>query len=150
MKLNQLTTLLAVLATLLFATACEEEAAADTPAAQTGPSADETTEGEPAAEEAQPAQEAQAEQPAQADEAAGGGGGGACDRAQTCCEAYVADMIEMAGGSAPGVSVETTCGSIAATRSAPGGDGDCEQMITGWRTALETSQRTVPASCAAQ
>ena len=130
----------AVVAMSLSLAACEEEAAeAETPAADNPPETAETTEA--VAEE--PAEEPEAEA---ADE--GAGGGSACERAQSCCEAYVA---EMTGGDTPtpGISVEQTCGNIEQLAASPAGASSCEQMISGWRTGLETAQRTVPSACAA-
>lgn len=141
MKINHLTTLFAILATMLFAVACGEEAAEETteePTAAAEPLAEEAT------EEAEDPAPVEAEEPA-AEEAAAGGS--ACDRAQDCCEAYVGEMTAMG---TPGVSVEQTCGTIAQLSAAPTGAASCEQMIGSWRTALETAQRTVPSSCAAQ
>lgn len=145
MKINHLTTLFAILATMLFAVACGEEAATETtePTAATEPAADEATEEVAEAEPA--AAEAEAEPAGEAEPAAAGGG--SCDRAQRCCEAYVNEMSAM--GTA-GISVEQTCASIAALRASPTGAASCDQMIAGWRTGLETAQRTVPADCAAE
>lgn len=140
MKINHLTTLLAILATMLFAVGCGEQATEETteePTAAAEPLAEETT-----GEVEEPPVEA--EEPVAEEVAAGGS---ACDRAQDCCEAYVGEMTAM--GTA-GISVEQTCGTIAQLSAAPTGAASCEQMISSWRTALETAQRTVPNSCAAQ
>lgn len=147
MKTNHLS-ILAVLATLLFAVACGESETdtASTPSAQTGP------EGESTAEQpAEPTAEQPAEQPVE--QAAGGGeaaaqgdgeGGGVCQRAVTCCEAYVGAL----GANTPGLSAETTCAGVRQLGAAPGSDQACTSAIAGWRTSLQAAQQTVPASCA--
>src|SRR5690606_31137135 len=76
MKINHLTTLFAILATMLFAVACGEETTTEEPTAATEPAADEATEAaDPAADEAEPAAE---EPAAAADEPAAAAGGSVC------------------------------------------------------------------------
>lgn len=140
MKINQLTTLFAILATMLFAVACGEEASTEEPTAATEPAAEEGTEAaEPAA--AEPA----AAEPAAAEPAAAGGS--VCDRAQRCCEAYVTEMnAAMPTGN---LSAATSCAGVAAARATPGAGADaaCQATIDGFRTGLTGMQRTVPADC---
>jgi hypothetical protein len=134
MTLKHLTTLLAILATMLFV-ACGGEEAAET--------TETTTETEPAAEAEtdEPAAEPAAAEPA-------AGGGGVCDRAQRCCEGYVSEMTAMG---TPGISAEQACAGIAGARAAgAAGEASCTTMINGWRQGLEAAQRTVPSDCAAQ
>ncbi len=139
MKPNQLISLIAIVATMLFATACGEETTEETPTTETAPEAEEQT--APTPEPAQPAQPAQP---------AAGGGGSVCERAQTCCEAYVQEMNAM--NPAGGMTAEQTCAGIAAARQmgGPTADTTCQSTIDGFRTGLTAAQRTVPASCAAQ
>ena len=145
MKINQLTTLFAILATMLFAVACGEEAATtEEPTAATEPAAEEGTEAaEPAA--AEPAAEPAAAEPAAAEPAAAGGS--VCDRAQRCCEAYVTEMnAAMPTGN---LTAATSCAGVAAARATPGAGADaaCQATIDGFRTGLTGMQRTVPADC---
>jgi hypothetical protein len=98
---------------------------------------------------AEPAGEPAADEPAAEPANEGGGdegGGSVCERAQSCCEGYVNEMNQLAAGS---VSVDTACAGIAAARNAPGGaaDASCQQIITSFRTTLQSSNRTVPSSC---
>ena len=142
MKLNHMTTIIAILASLLLATACEEEAAEtteETPSAETPAAEEESTEEQPAAEE--PA----AEQPAaQAEGEGGGAGDSVCGRAVTCCEAYV----NAVSATTPGVTAETACAGVRQAGNAPGGDATCTAAISGWRQSLTALNQTVPASCA--
>ena len=140
MTLKHLTTLLAILATMLFV-ACGGE--------ETAESTETTTEAQPEAEAEtdEPAEEPAAE-PAAAEPAAGGGG--VCDRAQRCCEAYVHEMAAAAPAGTPAMTAEQTCAGIAGARAAgAAGEASCTQMIGGWRTGLEALQHAVPADCAA-
>ncbi len=144
MKLNHLTTIIAILASLLLVTACEEEEAEtteETPSAETSPAAEESTEEQPAAEEAA---EPAAEQPAQAEGEGGGAGDSVCGRAVTCCEAYV----NAVAATTPGVTAETACAGVRQAGNAPGGDATCTAAIAGWRQSLTALNQTVPASCA--
>lgn len=146
MKINQLTTLFAILATMLFAVACGEQSTETTteePTAAAEPAAEEVTE-EAAEEPAEEAAEEQAAEPAAAAE-----GGSVCERAQRCCEAYVDAMNARAPGS---VSADTACAGIAAVRNTPGAaaDSTCQTTIDGFRTGLSAAQLDVPADCAAQ
>lgn len=145
MKINHLTTLFAILATMLFAVGCGEEATTEEPSAATEPAADEATEPEPAADEAEPAAAEPAAEEAAAEPAAAGGS--VCDRAQRCCEAYVTEMnAAMPTGN---LSAATSCAGVAAARATPGAGADaaCQATIDGFRTGLTGMQRTVPADC---
>lgn len=72
----------------------------------------------------------------------GGGGGSVCDKAEACCNAYVAALP---GGG--GVSVEQACGSISSVRGTPAADQSCQTMIDGWRQGLQAANITVPSDC---
>jgi hypothetical protein len=74
------------------------------------------------------------------EEGGGGGGGGVCDKAEACCNAYVAALPG-------GVSVEQACGSIASVRGTPAADQSCQTMIDGWRQGLQAANIAVPSDC---
>jgi len=139
MKLEHLTVVLAVLATLAFAGGCDKDAEAETtetPAADTPP--EETAEAPEAEETAQPAEQAEPAAEAEGES----GGGSVCERAQSCCEAYV----NAVAGDTPSVSVESTCGAVQNAQG-PAADATCQAAIDGWRTSLQAAQRDVPSAC---
>ena len=139
MKLRHLTTLFALVAMLGLTAGCgEEEADTETPSAENAPEEANTEDTAEAAEE--PAAEE-----AQADTADEGGGGTVCERAASCCEAYVGALA----ANTPGLSVETTCASVRSIAGTPGSDASCQSMIDGWRTGLTTANLDVPGACAA-
>lgn len=140
MKLNHLTTIIAILSALFFV-ACGEEQSDTTPSAETQPAQEESTEESPAAE---PAAEAPAEEPAQAEGEGAGGGGSLCERAVSCCEAYVSAVA----ATTPGVTADTACAGVRQAGGVPGGDATCTAAIAGWRQSLTALNQTVPASCA--
>lgn len=113
-----------VLASLMLA-ACgaEEEAPAEDPPAAAA---------EPAAE-AEPADEA---------EPSGGGGASTCERARTCCTAYV----DAVAANTPGVSAATACAGVQ-NANGPGADVGCQAAIDGWRQGLTAMSIAVPAAC---
>lgn len=148
MKINHLTTLFAILATMLFAVGCGEKSAEETtdePTAAAEPATAEATE-EAAEDSAEEAAEEQDEAEPAAEAEAAAEGGSVCDRAQRCCEAYVEVMSRHAPGT---VSAETACAGIAAVRNTPGAvaDSTCETRIESFRTGLTAAQLDVPADC---
>lgn len=137
---KHLTTLLAMLALIAFPLGCggeEETEAEETPTAESPP--------EEMAEEVEEEVEEAVEETeeAVADE---GGGGTVCERATSCCEAYVNAL----SANTPGLSVETTCQSVRQLSGSPGGDTACQSAIDGWRQGLEAAQMEVPGPCAAE
>ncbi len=115
-----------VLCAVFSLAACggEEEASSpsDTPAAANEPSADE---------------------PAAADQGGGGGGGGSvCERARSCCTAYV----DAVAANTPGVSAATACAGVQ-NATGPGADVGCQAAIDGWRQSLTAMGTAVPSAC---
>jgi hypothetical protein len=72
-------------------------------------------------------------------------GGSACERAQSCCTAYVEIMAE--ASPAP-MNAETVCASVQ-NATGPTADTICQTQIDSWRQGLEAMNREVPESCAA-
>lgn len=67
-----------------------------------------------------------------------------CDRAVLCCQAYVATVVSISGGT---ITPEQACAGVDTAQQA--GEAVCQQMIDGWRTALEAIDRPTPTECKA-
>lgn len=133
--------MLALVCQLTFmSSGCGEE-----PAEQEHERADEHPEEPPVAETheqpEEPAAEEAAEPPAET--------GGVCDRAQRCCEAYVAEMSSHLPANAPPMTAEQHCAGISQARLlGASGEITCTQQIAAYRQSLTGASFTVPADCA--
>jgi hypothetical protein len=138
--------LLALGAQLLFVSAgCEEEVEEETEEADEA--AEEATEEAEEAEEAAEEAGEEAAEAAEANEEAGGGG--VCDRAQRCCEAYITEMNSHMPAGAPQMTAEQSCAGIAQARTlGAAGDTTCNQQIAAFRQGLTAAQHNVPGDCA--
>ncbi|MGF1468092.1 MAG: hypothetical protein ACFCGT_18370 [Sandaracinaceae bacterium] len=74
----------------------------------------------------------------------GGGTSAVCERAVSCCEAYVGAMAE----DLPSLDAEQQCGAVRAMVDTPGSNAACQNAIDGWRASLDAYSQEVPASCA--
>lgn len=95
----------------------EESSSSETPTAANEPSA------------AQPADQ-------------GGGGASVCERARSCCTAYV----DAVSANTPGVSAATACAGVQ-NATGPGADVGCQAAIDGWRQSLQALGTAVPSAC---